>query len=144
MRITRARLATALSIVEEHGFGGMEYASAVDAVLNIPYQSRKMRWTVRRSPHFTPDEFRNFMSYAARAKLVDAGKDTERLVVGQYHENSWVLRLTLKGYEFVEDHDRPILHRWASNIWSNFPTVVLSILGALAVSWALFYLGPPV
>ncbi|UWQ13999.1 hypothetical protein K3556_13890 [Aliiroseovarius sp. M344] len=141
--ITRERLAQALSVVGEAGLDGMEYASAVNALMDGAYVSNKARWTLKSSPSFTSDEFRVLMAYAAREDLVEAGEDTARLAVGQYHSNTWTLNLTLKGFEYVQDYDTPVLHRWGTNIRENLPTVVLSVLAALAMSWAVYKFGAP-
>lgn len=75
------------------------------------------------------------MALAARDGLVDAGSNTGRLANGEYGLETWQIFLTMKGWELLEKFDRPILHRWAANLWENLPTVVVSIMSAVAIAY---------
>tara|TARA_R110002049_G_scaffold117332_5_gene270764 strand:+ start:292 stop:702 length:411 start_codon:yes stop_codon:yes gene_type:complete len=130
-------MALVLSIVAEAGFDGFSYNSGVNAEGGHPYWSRKARWTVKTAPRFSPKEFRHLLAYAARQGLVEAGDDTNRLGLGQLDAKPWTLRLTFEGYQFVQDHDQPLLHRWFQNIAENVPSIVISILAALISAYLL-------
>lgn len=132
--MTRRSMAHALSIIGEAGPNGFEYRSAVTA-LHGSYKSAKCRWTMASAPTFSPSQFRTHLAYAVKEGLVDAGQHNARVANGEYGLEAWLLALTLKGWEHVEKYDRPVLHRWASNVWENLPTVILSILSAILVAY---------
>ena len=142
-RVTRNRLAQSLSVIGEAGLEGFPYNSAVNAFVDDSYESGKGRWTIRPSPKFTSDEFRHLMSYAARAKLIEAGDDTQKVINSELGLDPWHLTLTLKGWEYIELHDQPIIHRWATNIRDNVPTVLISVVTSLLAGWAAFVWGAP-
>jgi hypothetical protein len=136
-------MAHALSIVGEAGLGGFEYNSATFALSGDLYRSRKGRWTLSEQPSFTPEEFREYISYAAIAGYLDAGEDTVKIASGFYSVEAIQVRLTLEGWDQIEMYDRPMLHRWASNIKENVPTVFLSVAAAVLSSWLVFKIGAP-
>ena len=129
--LTNRRMAHALSIVGEAGLEGFNYDSAVNSISRAyEYKSRKCRWMLANSPVFTPMEFLHFMAYAAKNGFVDAGKNQERLMRGELSEKTWLLTLTLLGWDHIEKYDRTLLGQWLENLKTNWPTVVVSVAGA--------------
>ena len=142
--ITRVGMAHALSIVGEKGGGSFEYESAINAIrAGHIYRSKKCRWTLSKSPEFSVDEFKDYMMYAARASYIDAGNNTAKLARGEYGSNTCYIHLTLEGWRQIELYDQPLLHRWGANLRDNIPTVVISVVTALFVGWAISIWGPP-
>lgn len=60
-----------------------------------------------------------------------------------YELDDEVIRLTREGWEYIDAHDRPLIHRWALNVTENLPTILMSVVIAVLTSWALYSFGAP-
>ena len=134
-RITSRRLAQCLSIVAETSPDAFEYQSAVEDLRNVPWKSNAMRWSLAPPPQFDAREFHFFLSAAARDGLIEADDgDHLELALGHLSLEPWELRLTIKGWRFIENYDTTILGRWVGNVISNVPTIGTSVIAALIIN----------
>ncbi len=140
--VTRERMAHALSVLGEAGLGGYQYDSAIGMLTRKTYDSTKGRWMLASSPTFSSTEFQQYMSLAVANGFVDAGPNSEKVKRGELDGEDWLLRLTLEGWNYIEDYDRPVIESWFNNIRDNIPTIVVSSVLAVATAWLLLLLGP--
>lgn len=127
----------------------MDYNGIISRIMEkgSTYQSKRFRVSLRSAYKFSDTEFEDYLVLAHRFGFVTrsgfqelewvAGKDKR-----SYPIEDEVVRLTREGWEFIEKHDRPLLHRWGAKFVENVPTIVISALTALAVSWAVYEWGP--
>ena len=135
-------MAQVLSIVGEGGVDGIEYNYPLDAISNERRASKRMRWSLMPAHQFTTSEFEVYLKLAWRFGLVERSKYSERDLASGKDKSSYspedeIVRLTRAGWEFVDNNDRPILHRWAANIMENVPTIVTSVVGILLAQYLL-------
>jgi hypothetical protein len=149
-RFKKEFLAQALSIVAECGVHGMKYNYPVETLVDTSVARRSKRFRVSLvSAHvFSKREFEDYLILAWRFGLVDRSRYSEYDIHGDLNKSSYeiedeTLQLTQKGWEFVEAHDQPLMHRWARNIVENAPTVVVSVAAALLSGWAIYLFGAP-
>ncbi|EBA11995.1 hypothetical protein [Roseobacter sp. CCS2] len=110
------------------------YDSAVGMLTRKTYESKKKRWMIPNSPRFSSDEFRDYMALAVENGLVDAGRNNDALRRGELDGDEWLLKLTLAGWNYIEDFDQPVLERWFVNIRDNVPTIIVSVATALIIA----------
>ena len=134
-------MAYALSIIGEAGSTGFEYNGAVHAIKDGGYRSIKRRWTLSPSPTFTWQEFKFHLTYAAKEGFIDAEKGINRIANGEFLSAPVSLHLTMKGWEYIEMYDAPLLQRWFRNVRENVPTVITSLILAILTAWVLPWLG---
>jgi hypothetical protein len=88
-------------------------------------------WAVsaRLSKAWNKDEFERYLVLAWRDELITRSGYKE-LGDGQpsYEIEPEIVRLTLKGWRFLEEHDKSIARRWFSQIIENVPTIVASVV----------------
>ena len=144
-------MAQALSIIGEQGIHGMEYNGLIVSWGNETgrFKSKKLRWSMISAFDFSGRLFEEYMILAWRFGLVERTKYKELdwkhgLNKSAYEVEDEIVRLTREGWEFMERNDRPVLHRWAANVVDNLPTLLISAIAAVAVSWAAYTWGAPV
>jgi len=54
-----------------------------------------------------------------------------------------VVRLTQQGWEYLEDNNKPLLHRWWAEFLERVPQGLTSIVTAALTTWAILYWGAP-
>ncbi|MBV7377434.1 hypothetical protein [Maritimibacter dapengensis] len=127
-------MAQVLSIVGESGIHGMDHNGIIGKVMDRgrKYQSNRFRISVMSAHRFSEDEFEDYLILAWRFGLVTRSRYQEIEFLPEkdksaYHLEDEVVCLTREGWEFVEEHYKPLLHRWWANIIENIPTIVTSI-----------------
>ena len=128
----------------------MEYNGLLEAWANEKdrRKSRRMRWTPVSAYVFSGKEFEEYMILAWRFGFVERSKYKEcelrhGVEKSAYELDDEVIRLTREGWEYIDTHDRPLIHRWALNVTENLPTILMSVVIAVLTSWALYSFGAP-
>ena len=135
------KMAQALSIVGEQGIHGLKYNAIIDKLTSgRTRQSKKLRWSMLSAYSFNPNEFEDYLILAWRFGYVERSgyKEIEWIsgtIKSSYNDTNEIVRLTQAGWEYVEQNDRPLFHRWIANIRDNVPTIVIAVLGALATEF---------
>jgi len=143
----RKLMAQALSVVGEAGINGMEYNGLIEAWSNLENRrlSKKMRWSLSPAHSFSGREFETYMILAWRFGFVERSKYKEvewksGTNKSSYQVDDEIVRLTRAGWEYIEENDLPMLHRWSRNITENLPTFIVSVIFAVFSGWVLFVL----
>ncbi|UWQ63195.1 hypothetical protein K3723_02535 [Leisingera caerulea] len=140
-------MAEALAIVGEAGIHGLEYNGLLSAWCSSRrFKSNRFRFSPVPAHAFTGEEFEKYMLLAWRFGLVERSKYKEvewqsGLDKSSYQVEDEIVSLTREGWEFVEFHGRPTMHRWGSWFVENIPRLVTSILVSAATAWLLIEFG---
>ena len=141
-------MAQALSVVGEAGIHGMEYNAMSDMLINRPSRRQPIRFRV--SPvaahRFSAKEFEDYLILAWRFGLVERTnfKEVEWLAdknKSSYQIEDEIVRLTREGWEYVEENDQPLLHRWGRQVAENVPAIFVGIVIAISGRSILDWLG---
>lgn len=142
-------MAQVLSIIGEGGVNGIEYNGIIGKVLEKgkTYQSKRFRFSLVSAKEFSQEEFENYLKLAWRFGFVHRSNYSENENLAGLDKSSYkledeIVKLTREGWEYLDEHYQPLLHRWWSNILENIPTVILSVLSAICVSWISYHLRP--
>ncbi|MFA8440985.1 hypothetical protein [Yoonia sp.] len=134
-------MAHALCIIGEAGLNGYKYDSAIGMLTRKMYDSKKGRWMIAKSPTFESTEFRHYLSLAVTNGFVDAGPDNKKVLRGELDGEEWLLELTLAGWNYIEDHDKPVIEGWFGHVKENLPSYVVAVTNALLIAWLTVSLG---
>ena len=143
-RFEKWKLAQALSIVGEQGIHGFEYNGLLTSWLSEKNKKRSKRFRFALTPahEFVGKEFEEYLILAWRFGYLERSKYNEvdwkaGLNKSSYATEDEVVRLTEKGWEFVEAHADPVTHKWGKNIVENLPAVLFSVTSAIIISWLI-------
>tara|TARA_R100001369_G_scaffold41651_1_gene67797 strand:+ start:203 stop:637 length:435 start_codon:yes stop_codon:yes gene_type:complete len=143
-------MAEALTIVGEAGIHGMRYNALVDIIAGHadPRFSRRYRFSPAPPYKFSNKEFEDYMILAWRFGFVDRSGFKEVDWVSDINKSSYevedeIVRLTQSGWVYLEEHNKPLLHRWWATTLERVPHGMTSIATAALTTWAILYWGAP-
>ncbi|WP_298858458.1 hypothetical protein [uncultured Sulfitobacter sp.] len=143
-------MAEALTIVGEAGIHGMEHNGLISSQLDDTqvFQSKRFRFSCTPAYQFHGKEFEDYMILAYRFGFVIRSKykEVERhpgLERPSYQIESEIVRLTQIGWEYLEEHNKPLLHGWWLTTLERVPHGITSIVTAALTTWAILHWGAP-
>ena len=143
-------MAEALTIVGEAGIHGFEYNHLLELMFEQPNDrsSRRFRASILPALKLSPSEFEAYMILAWRFSFVERPQYHEVVWASGLNKSSYnldgeVIRLTRQGWEYLEENNRPLLHRWGAILLERIPHGLTSIVTAALTTWAILYWGAP-
>ncbi|WP_217701832.1 hypothetical protein [Pseudooceanicola sp. HF7] len=120
------------------GWEGVRHNHSVSVVSNERFETPRRSFSFVKPKAFSAIEFGDYVNLAKMDGLVEGDSENPP---GAYSAEWETIRLTLKGWRFLEEQGGSFWNTAFRQVLQNIPTIIVSVAGALLARWLLKLVG---